>query len=216
MVDSKGATPLCIAAKQGHDKVAQLLLQEEDIQVNHMDKDGYTPLTLATLKGHLKVVELLLRRKDIQINIQTRNGNTPLIIAVSEGYTNIAKLLLQNKNLLMEKANNNGETPLKIAHETWQFELKSLLKRKLKRTFQESEACFVCLDRKPEVILSPCGHNNLCSLCAHQWRREKDECPLDRIPIAGIKSLSEYEKVQFFKTGQMIPPPKKRYLQEKK
>merc|ERR1712150_469429 len=29
--------------------------------------------------------------------------------------------------------------------------------------------CIVCLDREPNVVLVPCGHQNLCSQCAHKW-----------------------------------------------
>ena len=42
-----GATPLYIAAQQGHERVVEVILKHEDIQVNDRNKLGGTPLYIA-------------------------------------------------------------------------------------------------------------------------------------------------------------------------
>ena len=37
--------------------------------------------------------------------------------------------------------------------------------------------CVVCMDNPPNVVLVPCGHQNLCSPCANQWKDENGTCP---------------------------------------
>ena len=49
--------------------------------------------------------------------------------------------------------------------------------------------CVICMDRKPEVVLAPCGHQNICAPCANQWKEENGCCPTDRRPIEMIVSL---------------------------
>ena len=53
--------------------------------------------------------------------------------------------------------------------------------------------CIMCQDRRPEVVLAPCGHQNVCGPCAHEWngRPPRDgggSCPMCRQPIAMIVS----------------------------
>lgn len=46
--------------------------------------------------------------------------------------------------------------------------------------------CVICMDRDPQVVLVPCGHQNLCAPCAHQWKEENGCCPTDRREIQMI------------------------------
>ena len=55
----KGLTPLHIAAKYGHIKVARLLLQK-GADSNVQGKNGLTPLHVATHYNHVNVALLLL------------------------------------------------------------------------------------------------------------------------------------------------------------
>ncbi|KAE8392553.1 ankyrin repeat-containing domain protein [Aspergillus alliaceus] len=58
--DSRGHTPLHIAAQHGHLGVVRLLLATEQIDVNARDHNGSTPLHMASEKGHVDVVQLLV------------------------------------------------------------------------------------------------------------------------------------------------------------
>ena len=140
------------------------------------------------------MVELLLVREDVQVNQRSNTGDTPLIIAVREGYVNIAELLLRKDNILVGKANKIGATPLCIAQDMSHAKLVALLRRKMKRPQYNCETCVACLDRTPDVILIPCGCQNLCRECAKQWLKEKKGCPIDRIPISTVDLLEEDEE----------------------
>ena len=54
-----GATPLFIAAQQGHLEVARLLL-EANADKDQANENGTTPLFIAAQQGHLEVPRLLL------------------------------------------------------------------------------------------------------------------------------------------------------------
>ena len=55
----------------------------------------------------------------------------------------------------------------------------------------QGPTCVVCMDRAPDVVLVPCGHQNLCSQCAHKWKDSRQtigggSCPTDRQLIERI------------------------------
>ena len=54
---------------------------------------------------------------------------------------------------------------------------------------QPRPRCVICMDRRPEVVLVPCGHQNVCAPCAHQWKEESGSCPTDRRKIDLIVTL---------------------------
>ena len=57
-----GSTALNLAARKGHERVIELLLQH-GAEVNLQDNDCGTALMAAAAHGHERVVELLLRRR---------------------------------------------------------------------------------------------------------------------------------------------------------
>ena len=69
----------------------------------------------------------------------------------------------------------------------------SALKRKIATPSNGDATCIVCLDLKPDVVLVPCGHQNMCGACAHQWNEEQKGCPIDRTKIMEILPLEEEE-----------------------
>src|ERR1039458_1207500 len=87
--DKIGETPLHVAAFEGHNDVAELLLASK-AEVNAKANDGQTPLHWAAIGGHKDVVELLLA-KGAAVNAKTNDGQTPLYLADDK---DVAKLLL--------------------------------------------------------------------------------------------------------------------------
>ncbi|GAB1200473.1 hypothetical protein APSETT444_009846 [Aspergillus pseudonomiae] len=71
--DSRGQTPLHIAAQCGHLGVVRLLLATEHIDVNARDHHGSTPLHVASEKGHVEVVQLLVAHG---ARLDARSGRT--------------------------------------------------------------------------------------------------------------------------------------------
>lgn len=52
--------------------------------------------------------------------------------------------------------------------------------------------CIVCMDKKYEVVLVPCGHYCLCKECATHLQKLKSNCPLCR------------QKINMFATRDML------------
>ena len=57
--DNDGQTPLCCAARNGHERVVEILLRQGDINPSKPDKLGQTPLWWAAESGHAGVIALL-------------------------------------------------------------------------------------------------------------------------------------------------------------
>ena len=192
--DKSGFTPLTNAARMGHHRVVEIFLEHKDIHVNLASKAGVTSLCSASNMGHDKVVGSMLRHKDIQVNQGNKNGQTPLFMAASKGHLKVVKLLMQHKDTKVDQATLYGETPLSIAFRYGHVEVAEQLGRKddiLEKKNKEPERqeeleCIVCMDRKPEVVLVPCEHNNLCRSCAQKIYQKQKKCPIDRIRITDI------------------------------
>ena len=87
----RGATPLWIAAAEGHDGVVAELLAAR-CNVNAVEDCGVTPLLIAAEGGHERVVRLLLAagcEKDKEVD-----GNSALLAAVQERHANVVSALL--------------------------------------------------------------------------------------------------------------------------
>ena len=179
----------------GKDNVVQLLLERGDIDVNQADKDGVAPLQVAAGIGHDNIVRLLLERPDIKINQANKFGFTALYMAANDGNVRSVELLVGHEDIHLTKGCKNGFTPLSIALRRKNLEgegkfdeVVSLLKEGIRRPKNETSTCIVCMDRRPEVVLVPCGHQDMCGPCAYQWGYQ---CPVDRIRISEILPLAE-------------------------
>ena len=78
--------------RSGHDRVVELLLARQDINVNAAFND-ITALFIAAQNGHDRVVELLLARQDINVNAAF-NDITVLHVAAHNGHAQVVELLL--------------------------------------------------------------------------------------------------------------------------
>jgi hypothetical protein len=110
--NNNGATPLFIAAQNGHLEVVEVLL-EQRANVNQAKNVGATPLYIAAQNGHLAVVKALLE-KGANIDQACNTGATPLSGAAQNGHLAIVKVLLAN-GANVDQANNNSVTPLYTA-----------------------------------------------------------------------------------------------------
>lgn len=107
--DDHGFSPLHWASKEGHSKIAELLIQR-GARINATNRGDDTPLHLAAAHGHREIVHMLLRNK-ADINFTNEHGNSPLHYACFWGWQTLAEELVA-QGALVALANKDGDTPL--------------------------------------------------------------------------------------------------------
>jgi ankyrin repeat protein len=90
--DSRGNTPLTIAAKNGQYEMARMLLSK-GADVNAQGGDYSNTLQAASAGGHEQVVKMLLD-KGANVNGQGEGYSNALQVASSEGHEQVVKMLL--------------------------------------------------------------------------------------------------------------------------
>lgn len=108
-LNSKGESPLMLAALRGQEAVAQRLIQK-GADVN---KTGWTPLHYAASAGKLSLLKLLIENS-AYIDAESPNGTTPLMMAAMYGTGEAVDLLLQ-EGADPRLKNQQGMTALQFA-----------------------------------------------------------------------------------------------------
>jgi ankyrin repeat protein/serine/threonine protein kinase len=107
-----GATPLYVAAQQGHIAVVTMLVKECQADVNQATNNGTTPLIVASSNGHIAVVKVLVKEGQADVNQANDNGVTPLIFAAYNSHIAVVELLVKEGQADVNQARNDGGTPL--------------------------------------------------------------------------------------------------------
>ena len=108
--DKQGNTLLMIAAVQGHEALAKLLIDRK-ADVARRSPAGDSALMLASLKGHLGIVKLLVEHR---APISYSTGWAPLHYAAFEGRTEVVRYLLE-KGAEKDALAPNGYSALLLA-----------------------------------------------------------------------------------------------------
>ncbi|CAK4633492.1 hypothetical protein LEN26_000236 [Aphanomyces euteiches] len=104
----EGATPLYVAAGNGHLKIViQLIGHKANVALSH--HSGWSPLHIASSKGHVDTVAHLA--DCIDINLPTNHGSTPLHLAATYGKLEVVKCLIAKK-ANTHAVDTNGSSPL--------------------------------------------------------------------------------------------------------
>eukprot|EP01102_Stenamoeba_stenopodia_P008151 TRINITY_DN2317_c0_g1_i1.p1 TRINITY_DN2317_c0_g1~~TRINITY_DN2317_c0_g1_i1.p1 ORF type:complete len:843 (+),score=153.45 TRINITY_DN2317_c0_g1_i1:82-2610(+) len=121
------ASPLFLAAQQGHALVCELLISLGADVNGAAEDDESTPIYVAAFNGHAEVIKLLLKH-GATVDSRRIDGSTPLSIAVRRGHADVVKVLIDNK-ADVNAPRNDGITPLYIAVWRGSVELTELLLR---------------------------------------------------------------------------------------
>jgi ankyrin repeat protein len=113
--DSKGRTPMAVAAMNGHVAVVKLLAEQADVNAGSKDRYGQTPLSWAARNGHDAVVKFLVEQADVEVDFKDRYGLTPLSRAALNGHEAVVKLLVNRPDVDADSKDQDGQTPLSLA-----------------------------------------------------------------------------------------------------
>ncbi|KAJ5701061.1 hypothetical protein N7488_008609 [Penicillium malachiteum] len=113
--DDDCLTPICWAARNGHESIIKLLLVLENVDINSKNVRGETPLSWAAKNGHESVVKLLLATGIRDINSTDIWGETPLSWAAKNGHESVVKLILATGIVDINLAGTWCEKPLSWA-----------------------------------------------------------------------------------------------------
>ena len=103
-----GFTPLHVAAQEGHNRIAELLIAK-GANLNTTGRlIGTTPLDSAALLGHKGMVELLIH-SGADVNPQIITGETPLQRAGQRGHSAIAEILRKYGGKIAEELKAAGK-----------------------------------------------------------------------------------------------------------
>jgi ankyrin repeat protein len=113
-VNTRGMSPIHVAAHFGHLEVVKRLVDHVGVSANHAAATKSTPLLIACIRGHKHVVEYLLAWDGIRIDVPDSRNLTPLMAASRYGNQDICRILLDN-GARMDLRNHAGLTTLHLA-----------------------------------------------------------------------------------------------------
>ena len=110
--DKYGRTPLGMACEEGLEDIVKRLLENKDIDVNHLS-NGNPPLFIAYNCKHFNIVyQLLSKTNAIDVNKPDSSNNPLLLYACKDKNFTVIKYLLTNHNVTVNLLYEDDNTPL--------------------------------------------------------------------------------------------------------
>lgn len=103
-------TPLWVAAKNGHERVAKAFIVAGAV-VNAADDQKLSPLMIAAQKGHHGMVSVLIKA-GADVNAQNNRTDTALHLAAIEGHRAVIEILLLSPHIDVNQPGVEGHTAL--------------------------------------------------------------------------------------------------------
>lgn len=94
VLSNAGFAPFHVASQEGYTKIAGLIVDQTDFDINSPASNGATALYLAARNGQVETVRALIER-GADTACQTKDGWTPLNAASNQGHLEVVKLLLE-------------------------------------------------------------------------------------------------------------------------
>ena len=120
-----GATPILIAAQNGHIEVVRFLIKK-GVDVKKAMKSGATPLFVAAQNGILEVADCLVAHDKSLVNMSLHNGTSPFYVAAQNGHLKVVTFLYE-KNADIWKQSCGGASPFFIAAQNGHLEILKFL-----------------------------------------------------------------------------------------
>ncbi|PKK46774.1 hypothetical protein CI102_7418 [Trichoderma harzianum] len=94
-VNNDGATPLHLAASNGHLGIVDWISKRPDLDLNRQDKSGCTCVERAAKAGHAEVVSLLLDNPNMTVDWNSNQRSNPLCLAAEYGHEATVRVILE-------------------------------------------------------------------------------------------------------------------------
>lgn len=115
-------TPLIAPARDGHEGMVGLLLDQSGIEPDVSDHIrlcpklyGQTPLSYAAMNGHVGVLRALLATGRVDVKSKDMRGWTPLAYAAAQGRDKVIEGLITVPGIQLDSREQWGYTPLILA-----------------------------------------------------------------------------------------------------
>lgn len=156
--NADGNTPLIQCAVNGFTELAELLMEEKDVNINAENHDGRTALRMACNYKH-NAIALRLIEKNAEIDNKDKDGVTPLMQASFNGNIALAAKLIENKADLNFKNIWHGNALFYAVEQNQAPMVKLLIDAKA--NLEEK------VEKDPETILISAtkkGHKDICKI----------------------------------------------------
>eukprot|EP00933_Yihiella_yeosuensis_P023155 TRINITY_DN1807_c2_g1_i1.p1 TRINITY_DN1807_c2_g1~~TRINITY_DN1807_c2_g1_i1.p1 ORF type:complete len:218 (-),score=54.84 TRINITY_DN1807_c2_g1_i1:182-835(-) len=111
--DKDGWSPLHWAAQDGHERLAEKLI-EMRVSTNSADQCGATPLMIAAFNGRIRIIEALLLERSTDVRQVNTYLTTALHYAAQRGHANCIQSLVE-AGAEVDALDRHSDTPLSWA-----------------------------------------------------------------------------------------------------